>query len=58
MTRRTKWAITLTVIGFLLLCAFMLILMDGGEMMMEYTAAWILIGFAGAVLFNLGTALL
>lgn len=58
MTTRTKWAITITVIGFLLLCAFTFILIDGNGLMMEYTAAWVVTGFAGALLFNLGTALL
>lgn len=58
MTTRTKWAISLTVIGFLLLCAFIFMMVDGNGVMMNHTAAWILTGFFGAVIFNIGTALL
>lgn len=53
-----RWAIALTVIGFLLLSAFTLILLNAHGIMMEYTAAWILTGFIGCLTFCLGTALL
>lgn len=58
MRLRTKWAIALTVIGTVLLTAFMVGISNGSAFSDGTTGYWIMLGFAGALSFNLGTALL